>query len=121
MALLASILKNQNKIECVMRDFNCDFSQSYSSVANNVYAFDLCAMYMAQIGESTKLLTDETKNIVSKEIDLNILRYFRNMIDHDYDKINKPYLQAYIQLMISSNVKKVLKDRYIYCAKNKRS
>lgn len=120
MSLLSNILKNQNKIECVMRDFKCDFSQSSSSVSNNVYAFDLCAMYMAQIGESVKLLTDETKSVISQEIDLSLLRYFRNMIDHAYDKVNKPYLQAYIQLMISSNVKKVLKDRYIYCTKNKR-
>lgn len=50
MSLLSNILKNQNKIEYVMRDFKCDFSQSSSSVSNNVYAFDLCAMYIAQIG-----------------------------------------------------------------------
>lgn len=51
---LSYILKNQDKIKHVITDFNCDFTQSATSVSNNTYAFDLCAMYMAQIGENIK-------------------------------------------------------------------
>jgi len=32
-------------------------------------AFDLCAMYMAQIGEEVKHLTTESKNELSKTLD----------------------------------------------------
>ena len=117
--LLTYILKNQSKIQKVIKDFKCDFSNTSKSVANNEYAFDLCAMYMAQIGENTKLLSVETKEELGKVIDINILRYFRNMIDHAYEKVNKQYLQAYIENMISPKVVKVLKERYLYCIQNK--
>ncbi|MBQ9608891.1 MAG: hypothetical protein IJV15_05530 [Lachnospiraceae bacterium] len=117
--ILGYILKNQDKIQNVIKDFHCDFTQSSSAVSNNTYAFDPCSMYMAQIGENVKLLTDDSQNELSKIFDLNILRYFRNMIDHNYEKVNKVYLQAYIEQVISKEAFDIVKQRYRYCVNNK--
>lgn len=84
--ILLKINENQNFILNVMRDFNCNFSQSKNGLCNNKYAFDLCAFYMAQIGEKIKLLTDSTKSEISKTIKIETFVYFRNIIDHDYDR-----------------------------------
>lgn len=44
---------------------------------------------MAQIGEKIKLLTDSTKADLNQYFNTETLVYFRNMIDHDYDNINR--------------------------------
>ena len=77
-------------------------------------AFDLCAFYMAQIGEASKMLTDDTKNSLSC-LNVNILKSFRNMIDHTYEKINKVYLKAYIFNIIAPDVTAEIKNRIQYC------
>lgn len=119
-ALLASIMKNRQNIIDVFARFGCDFSNTPRGLINDKMAFDLCAMYMAQIGENVKFLTDGTKQAISGVIDVNILRYFRNMIDHSYEKVNKAYLVPYIQLMVSKEVEVALKQRYLYCMQNKK-
>lgn len=47
--------------------------------------FDLCVFYMAQIGEAAKMLTDDRPNSLIC-MDFGILKSFRNMIDHTYEK-----------------------------------
>lgn len=120
-AVLTSIMKNRQNIIDVFNRFGLDFSNSARGVINDKMAFDLCAMYMAQIGESVKLLTDGTKGVLSQAIDVGVLKYFRNMIDHSYEKVNKVVLQSYIQLMISPKVDTMLKQQYLYCIKNKKT
>lgn len=118
--VLSCILKNQQKIQKVLKEFNCDFSQTQKSVIYNEFAFDLCAMYMAQIGENVKLLTEESKQEISKIIDINTLRYFRNIIDHDYEKINKILLQPYIQAMSLQKSINIVKEQYKNCNVSKK-
>lgn len=118
--ILLRICKYQENIKGVINDFRCDFTQQpNSSLAYNKYAFDLCALYMAQIGESVKLLTEDTKKELSKVINLDILRYFRNVIDHDYENVNKVLLQAYVQNIISREFVDAVKIRYKYCIEHK--
>lgn len=50
---------------------------------------------MAQIGEASKMLTDDTQQSLTC-INAGVLKAFRNMIDHTYEKVNKKYLKAYI-------------------------
>lgn len=91
--LLMSILQRQKDIQEVMKRFGCN----QSNLEQDTMAFDLCAFYMAQIGEASKMLTDNTSASLCC-INVNILKLFRNMIDHTYEKINKKYLKAYIYL-----------------------
>ena len=117
--VLTYILRNQMQIKSVMKDFNCDFSQTSKSVIYNKYAFDLCSMYMAQIGENVKILSDYSKERMGNIVNVDILRYFRNMIDHDYEKVNKVYLQSYIQVMQSEKAIKQVKDLIKDCNEKK--
>lgn len=97
--VLTYILRNQKKIKDVAARFECDFSTTgVKSILKDEQAFDLCAMYMAQIGENAKLLTDFSKEELGKIIDIRTLTYFRNMIDHSYEKVNKSVLLPYIQI-----------------------
>lgn len=81
------------------------------------YGFDLCAMYMSQIGEAGKYLTDDTKQSF-KNFDPSITGYFRNMIDHVYEKVNKAVLKAYVFNMVKPDVIKEVKDRIIFCSEH---
>lgn len=108
--LLTKILQNQVNIENAIKRFGCN----EKNLENDTMVFDLCAFYMAQIGEEIKNLTDTTKKSLTF-VDVNILRKFRNMIDHTYDKVNKSVLKAYIFLVISEKSKKEIKDRIMYC------
>ena len=108
--LLLVILKNQNNIKSALERFGCN----QTNLEKDVMAFDLCSFYMAQIGESAKLLTDDSK-ISLKCLDAGILKYFRNQIDHAYEKVNKTYLKPYIFSIISKEAMQEVKDRIKYC------
>lgn len=80
-------------------------------------AFDLCAFYMSQMGEAAKLLTDDTKESF-QNFNAETTKYFRNMVDHVYEKVNKTYLKAYIFSIISDPSMKEVKERIKYCTDN---
>ena len=61
-------------------------------------AFDLCAFYMAQIGEASKMLTDDTQNFLTC--------------------INAGVLKAYIFSMIEPSAITEIKNRINYCNEN---
>ena len=111
--LLMKILKNQQNIEEVMTQFKCN----YINLEKNKFAFDQCAFYMAQIGEAAKLLTDETKQAL-ESFNADTTKYFRNMVDHVYEKVNKTVLKAYIFDMISDTTIKEIKVRIKYCSEH---
>lgn len=118
--VLRYINKNIEKIQNAIKLFKCDFTQSPSGLCRNEMAFDLCSMYMAQIGENVKLLSDSSRSALNKHVDLSNLVYFRNRIDHSYEKVDKVYLQSYIQLVVSKEFKNAIKEQYEYCVKNRR-
>lgn len=109
--LLMKILQYQTKINQVIKDFNCN----EQNLEKCDYAFDLCALYMSQIGEAAKLLTDESKEQF-QYLDINVTKYFRNMIDHVYEKVNKAYLKAYIFSTASKEAMDEVKKRVQYCS-----
>ena len=108
--LLLAILRNQDNIKKVIERFNCN----QNNLEKDTMAFDLCSFYMAQIGESAKLLTEESKSALTC-LDAGILKYFRNQIDHVYEKVNKAYLKPFIFAVISKEAMKEVKDRIKYC------
>lgn len=111
--LLMSILQRQNDMKEVIKRFGC----SQNNLEQDKMAFDLCAFYMAQIGEAAKLLTDDTQNPLTC-INAGILKAFRNMIDHTYEKVNKKYLKAYIFNMIEPKAVMEIRNRINYCNEN---
>ncbi len=111
--LLMKILQNQNKIDKAINTFNCN----QNNLDKNDMAFDLCAFYMSQIGEAAKLLTDETKQTF-KYFDADCTKYFRNMVDHVYEKVNRSYLKAYIFSTISKETVTEIKNRIKYCTEH---
>ena len=108
--LLLAILRNQDNIKNALERFNCN----QKNLEQEPMAFDLCSFYMAQIGESAKLLTDESKSALSC-LDARILKYFRNQIDHVYEKVNKTYLKPFIFSVISKDAIQEIKERIKYC------
>ena len=67
--------------------------------------------------KSYKKLTDDTQNSLAC-INAGVLKAFRNMIDHTYEKINKKYLKAFIFSMIEPNAITEIKNRINYCNEN---
>ena len=108
--LLLAILRNQENIKNAFERFGCN----QNNLKQEPMAFDLCSFYMAQIGESAKLLTDESKSALSC-LDARILKYFRNQIDHVYEKVNKTYLKPFIFSLISKEAVQEVKERIKYC------
>ena len=64
-----------------------------------------------------KMLTNETQSSLTC-INAGVLKAFRNMIDHTYEKINKKYLKAYIFSMIEPRAITEIKSRINYCNEN---
>ena len=54
--LLLAIFRKQDNIKKAIERFGCN----QNNLEKDAMAFDLCSFYMAQIGESTKLLTEES-------------------------------------------------------------
>lgn len=108
--ILMKILQNQQNILEAVDFFQC----TSNNLHKNKMAFDLCAFYMAQIGKDVKLLTDDTRMSLSF-IDAKILTYFRNIVDHAYEKVDKVVLKAYIFSMIHKNAIAEIKQRIKYC------
>ncbi len=69
---------------------------------------------MSQIGEASKYLTDHTKQSF-KYFDPSVTGYFRNMIDHVYEKVNKKFLKAYIFSMVKQETIAEVHNRLQFC------
>ena len=108
--LLLAILRNQDNIKKAIERFGCN----QNNLEQEPMAFDLCSFYMAQIGESAKLLTEESKSALDC-LDARILKYFRKQIDHVYEKVNKTYLKPFIFSVISKEAIQEVKERIKYC------
>ena len=64
---LTYILKNQKKITDAIKRMNVSLdSAAKNCILGDEMVFNLCSMYMAQIGESVKQLTDDTREYLVK-------------------------------------------------------
>ena len=111
--LLMSILQRQNDIKEAIKHFGCN----QNNLEQDKMAFDLCAFYMAQIGEASKMLTDDTQHSLIC-INAGVLKAFRNMIDHTYEQVNNKYLNAYIFSISEPEAIEEIKNRINYCNEN---
>ena len=115
--MLANVDSSRDDIKRYGVNFN---STSSCALISNKDAFDLCSFYLAQCGEKVKLLTDSSKHSLSSVVNLNILKYFRNIIDHDYESVNKVVLQGYIQSLVSNEFRNRIIYQIDFCKRNKR-
>ncbi len=119
--VLMYIITNQKKIKQAVEEYGCNFSVSgTNSLLRKNVVFDACSMYMAQIGENVKLLTDGTQEKLNTIMNVSILRYFRNMIDHNYEDVNRQVLLSYIQMVQSDKAIQGVADLVKECTANKK-
>lgn len=111
--ILMKMFQNQTKIANAIKRFGCN----QNNLDKDDMAFDLCAFYMAQIGEEAKLLTDDSKAALTC-INTDILKSFRNMIDRTYEKVSKVYLKAFIFSTIEPQAMEEVKSKIKYCTEN---
>lgn len=119
-SVLTKMLSNVTDVRTVIKDGNFTFGSDRRALYNNKFAFDLCSFYMAQFGEKVKLLTDSSRDDLCKVADLSTIKYFRNLIDHDYESANKQVLQAYIQVLSSDKILRAITNRIMYCRSARR-
>lgn len=119
--VLLKMIENVNSARDVIKRYNVDFNaRSPRYIAYNKDALDLCSFYMAQFGEKVKLLTDSSREDLNNYADLGIMKYFRNMIDHDYESVNKAVLASYLSILVSNQFLNALQNRLRYCSQNKK-
>jgi len=119
--ILLKMLKNVDDARRVISSRRLSFdSSARNALYNDKEAFDLCSFYLALFGEKTKLLTSATLSELGKVVDIGVMRYFRNKIDHDYESVNRVLLQSYIQVLVSDNMYKTIQNRILYCRKNRK-
>jgi len=53
-------------------------------------------------------------------MNVSILRYFRNMIDHNYEDVNRQVLLSYIQMVQSDKAIQGVADLVKECTANKK-
>lgn len=116
-SVLMYIRKNRNKIIQAMSYCNC----SVNTLSSNTVCFDVCSMYLAQIGENVKLLTDGSAEYLNNYINVRGLKQLRNQIDHVYQKVSKQNICLYVSYVLSKDFADALNYRISYCMQNKRS
>lgn len=119
--VLLKMIENVNSARDVIKRYNVDFNaKSPRFIARDKDALDLCSFYMAQFGEKIKLLTDSSKDYLNNYVDLGIMKYFRNIIDHDYESVNKVVLASYLSILVSNQFLSVLQERAKYCSQHRK-
>lgn len=115
--VLLKILTYMEKIKSILERNNCNTSIEFTK---NEDCMDICSFCILQIDSlSRQLTTDSYKSI--NFISTGNMIPVRNMIAHDYIRLNKQVLYAYVQECCSDNSFLQIKGRIQYCQKNKRA
>ena len=119
--VLLKMIENVNSARDVIKRYSVDFNaKSQRYIARSKDALDLCSFYMTQFGEKIKLLTDGSKDYLNAYADLGIMKYFRNIIDHDYESVNKAVLASYLSILVSNQFLSALQERAKYCSQHRK-
>lgn len=114
--LLKSTLEYVDKINRTLKLHRI----TLDNVISNDLAIDSCAFYLSQIGELAKSLTEDSALFLynATTIDLKLLVYCRNMIDHDYTHMNRSLLIMYLRIILSKDFTCLVANRIDYCYKH---
>lgn len=114
--ILLKILTYMEKIKNVLERNACQSSMDFSQ---NEDCMDICSFCVLQIDSlSRQLTTDSYKSL--NFISTGNMIPVRNMIAHDYIRLNKQILYAFVQECCNSSSFSQVKNRIQYCQINKR-
>lgn len=117
LAVLIKIKENIHKIRSTLKMFNCSSQQAF--IAGNDMCRDLCSFYILQINSLGAQLTKESYESISFLCGGTMIPV-RNMIAHDYTRLNLPLLFSFVLTVASDFSIKEVDSRIVYCKRNKR-
>lgn len=115
--VLLKIMTYMNKIQDVLKRHNCKTSSEF--VANED-CMDICSFCILQIDSLSRQLTTESYKSLNFISTGNLIPV-RNMIAHDYIKLNRQVLYSFVVDCCSDLSYQQLKERIKYCQENKRT
>lgn len=115
--VLLKILTYMEKIQNVLERNVCKTSMDFSQ---NEDCMDICSFCILQIDSLSRQLTVDSYKALNFISTGNMIPV-RNMIAHDYVRLNKQVLYTFVQECCSSNSFSQVKNRIQYCQKNKRT
>lgn len=101
----------------VLKRHNCKISSKF--VANED-CMDICSFCILQIDSLSRQLTTESYKALNFISTGNLIPV-RNMIAHDYIKLNRQILYSFVVDCCSNQSYQQVKDRIKYCQENKRT
>ncbi len=113
--VLLKILTYMNKMKSVLERNRIRTPAEFSG---NEDCMDICSFCILQIDSLSRQLTQESYQSINYISTSNLIPV-RNMIAHDYIKLNRQVLYAFVQDCISSASFSQVKARVEYCQKNK--
>lgn len=115
--VLLKILTYMNKMQDVLSRFKC---KSSSDFALNEDCMDICSFCILQIDSLSRQLTAESYKALNFISTGNLIPV-RNMIAHDYIKLNRQVLYSFVTECCSKQSFLQIKSRIKYCQENKRT
>lgn len=113
--VLLKILNYLDKMNNTLKRYHCRTSSEF--VANED-CMDLCAFCILQIDSLSRQLTADSYQAIHF-ISTGNLVPVRNMIAHDYIKLNRQVLYSFVQDCCQSNSSEQVRNRIKYCQENK--
>lgn len=115
--ILIGIYKNKMEIINTLKRFN----MTTTDFTNDTVVKAACSLFLAQIGENLKLLSDSSTEYMNRYVDVRDLRRVRNEIDHVYHKVDNQDLRLKVSSVISKVAIQAVLNRIEYCKKNCKS
>lgn len=115
--VLLKIMTYMNKIQDVLKRHNCKTSSEF---VTNEDCMDICSFCILQIDSLSRQLTSESYKALNFISTGNLIPV-RNMIAHDYIKLNRQVLYSFVVDCCSDQSFQQVKDRIKYCQENKRT
>lgn len=113
--VLLKILTYLEKIQNVLKKHNCKSSADFIS---NEDCMDICSFCILQIDSLSRQLTQDSFQSLDFISTGNLIPV-RNMIAHDYIKLNRYVLYSFVQDVCSNKSVAQVKERIKYCQENK--
>ena len=113
--VLLKILTYMDKMKDALKRYQCKTSSEF---AGNENCMDICSFCILQIDSLSRQLTTDSYQAINF-ISTGNLVPVRNMIAHDYIKLNRQVLYSFVQDCIQHRNFDQVKNRIKYCQEHK--